>query len=309
MEVWDELQSSALKMAFGMAKDSLGFSLDDVDRFTLTMSFPDEAAREAGARAMRIFVFEGAQQLAKPEGVDTKFTSYRHGKHDIYLRHQDREHALAWPGGTMHVMAPAEVLENALDGKRKPGLPSADVMSLSAGRGRGIAHMVADLSESSARSTFLDQLFEGSTWPEDDMPTFFAGRVAVTGDEDDRHLILAITLRHAKVGAGVQASDKAVDELLKRAKEMPELRLFRKILKSAEKRTRGSDVVVRVDLGRTRNAIGNLAMVMAPLFLMSGSDSAPRAAAQVEAVRVQPVKQAAKPKKAEKPKQAGGGNR
>ena len=77
---------------------------------------------------------------------------------------------------------------------------------------------------------------------------------------------------------------------------MPELRIFRKILKTAEKQTRGSDVTVRVDLGRTRNAVGNLAMVMAPLFLMSGSDS----------VEAAPAVQAAKP--VEKPK-AGGGER
>lgn len=276
MDVWDELESSALKMAFGMARQSLGFPLDAVDRFSLTMSFPGGATKVEGERRLQIFVFEGREALSKPKDVDTKFTSYRHGAHDIYMRFDDREHALAWLGDKLHVMAPADILEQAIDGVRKPGLPSADVMSLSAGRGRGIAHMVADLSEKSARRTFLDQLFEGSTWPEGDVPTFFAGRVSVVGDEDDRHLALSLTLRHAKAGAGVEASDKAIDELLARARQMPELRLFRKILKTAEKQTRGSDVTVRVDLGRTRNAVGNLAMVMAPLFLMSGTDAAAR---------------------------------
>jgi hypothetical protein len=301
LEVLDELESSALKMAFGMARDALGFPLEALDRFSLTMHLPTGDAEGADERRLRIFVFEGAQKLARPEGMAERFTSYQHRGRDVYLRFEDREHALAWPTDKLHVMAPADIIEQAMDGKRKPGLPSADVMSLSVGKGRGIAHMVADLSERSARRTFLDQVFEGSTWPEDDMPTFFAGRVAVTGDEDDRHLTLTMTLRHAKVGPGVKASDEAVDALLERALAMKELRLFRKILKSAEKETRGSDVIVRVDLGRTRNAVGNLAMVMAPLFLMSGVDSAPA----VQRVQVAPAVQEAKP--ADKPKAGGGG--
>jgi len=306
LEVWDELASSALKMVLPMAEKELGFSLDVIDRATMTMALP--GAGEERGEHQRMLVFESKQELGKPQRIES-YESHTHGGHVIYARHRGSSESFVWPGRGLHVIGNAKVIEQAIDGERKPGLPSADVMSLSAGRGRRIVHLVADLADRSARRTFLEGLFTDSEWPADDMPTFFAGRVTVTGDEDDRHLSLAVTLRHAKVGEGVKASDKAIDALLERAKGMQELRLFRKILKSAKKETRGSDVVVQVDLGRTRDAIGNLAMVMAPLFLMSGTE----AAMEAPAVRVQAVPAAKKAPQqqaeAEKPKPAGGGNR
>jgi len=283
LEVWDELQVSALNIALSSAEKELGFSFDLLDRCTMTMSLPDDEDRQGGKRRMRMFVLEGHDELTTSDRSLRSYEPEQYGAHTLYMMRYGREEGFVRPAPNVQVWGDAQVIKAALDGERKPGLPSADVMSLSVGRGKRIAYMVADLSEEAARNTFLDELFEGSEWPEGDMPTFFAGRVLVTGDSDDPHLTLEVVLRHAKVGDGVAASREAIDALLKRGKEMPQLRLFHKLLEKAETKTSGSDVEVRVDLGRSRDAVGNLAMVIAPLFLFSAR------AAEAQAVQAVPV--------------------
>ena len=311
-EIWDDLEASALNIAFGMAEKELGFPLQKLDRFSMTMFFPDEEQREEGAHTQRMFVLEGREELALSGRMLESHEEVAHGDHTLYQREWSPDEAFVRPTPKVQVWGHADVIKGALDGTRRPGLPSADVMSLSVGRGKRLAYLVADLSERSARNTFLRDLFEGSEWPEDDMPTFFAARVLITGDdEDDLHLALEVVLRHAKVGDGVAASSAAVDAALKRGIEMPQLRLFRKILKGAEKKTSGSDVVVRVDLGRTRDAVGNLAMVIAPLFLMSAREVAAEPLEVVEVAEevTEEVEEPPPPPPPEQPAGGGGGGR
>ena len=224
---------------------------------------------------------------------------------------RDRDEALAYvrPSKNLQAWGAASVIKAALDGKRAAGLPSSDVMSLSTGRGKRLAYMVADASERTTRNTFLGQLFAGTEWPADDMPTFVAARVLATGDEDDLHLVLEGTLRHAKIGDGLKVSEQAIDALLKRGLAMPQLRMFRKILKRAEKKTSGSDVTVRVDLGRSRHAVGNLSMVLAPLFLMGTEAQAMpvRVVQEAEVVKEAEAVEPPPPPPPKEPKPAGGG--
>lgn len=312
LEIWDDFKASALNVAFGLAKKQLGFSLDVVDRFTMTMAFPNQAEQDKGARPTRMSVFAGAAPLPMSASVLATNKSQKHGRHTLYQQEWDEELAYVQPSKNLQAWGDVRVLKAALDGKRGPGLPSSDVMSLSAGRGNRLAYMVADLSNRMARKTFLEDLLAGTEWPADDMPTFLAARVLATGDEDDLHLELEGTLRHAKVGEGLQVSDKAIDALIQRGIAMPQLRMFRKILKNAEKKTSGSDVTVRVDLGRSRHAIGNLAMVMAPLFLM-GTEAQARPVRADRAVQVEEVTEEVEivepppPPPPEEPKPGGGG--
>ena len=310
LEIWDELEASALKLAFAKVEQELGFSLSALDVLTMTMDFPSEEQREQGARSMRQFVLQGNAALSLPTSMSDSYEASAHGAFTVYESQWNSKSAMVMPTAKMLVIGDAEVIKSGLDGKRKPGLPSADVMSLSAARGHRLAYLVADLRQQASRRTFLDGLFEGSEWPEGDEPTFIAGKVLATGDEDDWHVALEVVLRHAQVGRGVAASDAAIDALLKRGMEMPQLRLFHKILKSAEKQTQGSDVVVRVDLGRARDAIGNLAMVVAPL-MMFGSDAgaAPVEVAPDAAPDAAPaqVEEPPPPPPAEQEQPAGGG--
>ena len=119
-------------------------------------------------------------------------------------------------------------------------------------------------------------MFPGTQWPEDDAPTFLFARVRVIGDADDPHLEVEAVLRHLKEGPGLEVSSAAVDGWIERMKKEPKMIAVRPLLQRVEKKVDRTDVVLRADMGRTREAVGHLASLVMPLL-------APRAGAVEEA--------------------------
>jgi hypothetical protein len=311
--IWDDLVASGLNLARAPIEKELGFPVDHIDRFTMVIRFAkDEERDEQTAAAQRMLVLEGNAALSTPAHIDSNWDSQQVGQHT--LRHQGSG-GFAQPHDRLCVWGPRDVIVAALDGKRQPAVPSADVMSLSASRGNLIAHLVADLSARQSRREFLDMLLPDTEWPADDSPTFFAARLSVIGEADDPHLAIDLVVRHAKGDAGIAVTERAVDAALARGLETTELRILYPVLKAAEKQRDGCDLRVRFDLGRSRTAIGNLALLFVPL-LTARSDAAAMAAQAAHAEALEAAKAAARQAPApktepapKKPKPAGGGQR
>jgi hypothetical protein len=304
--IWDDLVASGLNLARTPIERELGFSVDHIDRFTMVIRFAnDNEQGEQAVGTQRMLVLEGNAALATPAQIDGQWATEQHGRHTLH--HQGRS-AFAAPHDRLQVWGPRDVIATALDGERQPAVPSADVMSLSANRGNLIAHLVADLSARQSRREFLDLLLPDTEWPADDAPTFFAARVTVTGEADDPHLAVDLVVRHAKGKDGIAVTERAVDAALARGLERDELRLLRSVLRTAEKHHEGCDLRVRFAFGRSRTAVGNFAVLLAP-WIMAGRDAeqAVHAAAAERAAAIEAAKRAARKDPA--PEKPGGGGK
>jgi hypothetical protein len=149
----------------------------------------------------------------------------------------------------------------------------------------------------------------GGDWPEDDMPQLLGARLLATGDEDDPHLTVEAVLRHQKAGDGIKVTEALSDGLLEKFRANPQMRLLRPLLKKVVKEVDGTDLVLRLDLGRVRNAVGHLATLALPMF-MGGEARSKEAHAREKAAKDSPPKEKKQPKtKPAKQVEAGGGKR
>lgn len=301
--VWDDLAVSALKIAFVEIEKNLGTKLDALDRFTLLMADGDAGTHSE----KRIMIVEGNREVPVPEAV-------RGG--GFWEREARQDGVEAWraghgmwfvrPSPTVTVEGHEELVEPVLAGKPWSDRRTPDVMSLLSGKRQRAAGFVMDLSMDGGRlrRDVLRDLFPGCEWPEDDEPAFFAVHVLITGDADDPHLVFEGVMRHAKSGAGVQATLAAAGELQKRAMAMPAMRGAKKALASAALRIDGTDAIASIDLGRSRDAVGMLATLIAPMFVGLVSREQLQAVQQAQVVEEPPPPPPPEAKKEEPKKEA-----
>lgn len=291
--IWADLEVSVLKVVFKQMEKEFGYQLTALDRVTMVADLGEQQeGQEVDVRNIReILVLEGNTALGVPENVARgNWQQATVGKHTVRRRDVMRPETFAQPCPEMQVSGATDVIEAALDGKPHAGLPCADVMSLLSGRGDNLAYFAFDVSNPLLRQQALGALFPGTQWPEGEEPTFLFARVRVIGDADDPHLEVEAALRHAKAGPGLEASSTAVGEWVERTKKDAKMLALRPLLQRVEKKVDRTDLVLRADMGRTREAVGHLASIVMPLL-------APRAAqVELEATRVAPVP-APEPKK------------
>lgn len=284
--VWDELETSALKLVFTAMERELGFALGSLDRVT---SVFDVGAGGMVGQGVRVTVFEGNRPLDVPESVAVLWTLERTG--DIEIRRRGAD-VFVRPRPEIQVEGHEQLVQPVLEGKPHGGVPCPDVLSLLSGRGDQLAWMVVDLSAPQLAERVLDPLFPGVEWPERDQPQFLCLRLVATGDVDDPRLGIEAVLRHNGSGDGLKTSVEAAVALLERWRAMPQLRAVRPLLQRVRQRTDAGDLVLSLDLGRARDGVGPLATLALPLFALGP--------VQAEAVVVEeaaPVPPPAVPKK------------
>jgi hypothetical protein len=113
----------------------------------------------------------------------------------------------------------------------------------------------------------LGKLFEDVEWPDGDAPRFLYGRLHDTGDADDPHVAIEVVLRHVDDGEGIAVTEKALDALIAQAKANPKAVAARPMLDAIERSRDRGDLVLKLDLGRARDAVGKLAMIAMPLLM------------------------------------------
>lgn len=316
-DVWEDLEVSVMKLTFRALERKLGFKLTWLDRLTVAMkAAPSDESGGMDARNEEfVRVLEGNVPLPVHESI-TGGSWQREDVGDVrvWRRSGYRDQLFAQPTDKMQVSGTTKTLLPAIE-KKRVALPSAEVMSMLSGREQKIAYFVVGLDHPRMKEQFLTKLLGGADWPADDHPRVIGVKVLVTGDLDDSHLTIEAVLRHKKAGDGIAVSDGVADAFLKKLIADPEYRLMKPLLKKVEKKIDGTDLVLRMDLGRVRNAVGHLAVLCIPLFMGVGAD-AEAIAAPPRAVPA-PVQPKAKPAPqknngVKKPKggaQAGGGGR
>jgi hypothetical protein len=280
--IWADLEVSVLKVVFKQMEKERGFPLTTLDRVTMVADLGEQQeGAEVDVRNIReVLVLEGNGALGMPASVERgSWQQATVGKHTVRRRDMMRPETFAQPCPEMQVSGATDVIEAALDGKPHTGLPCADLMSLLSGRGDNLAYMAFDVDNALLREKALGVLFPGAEWPEGDAPKFVFCRVRATGEADDPHLEIEAVVRHVKAGAGLEASGKAVEAWIERMQKEPSMRAVRPLLQRAEKKVDHTDVVLRADLGRTREAVGHIATLLAPLL-------SPRAGAAEETTEV-----------------------
>lgn len=298
--IWDELDGSALKLAVAMIEKELSFPLSRLDRITTTQRPLPEDGKDMTEqrRTEKIVTLEGNGDLGDPgaNGDDARYQVQMVGDYRL-LEGQWSADSIVQLSPKLRVYGPTKLLKTVLMGTPRTGLPSADVLSFTAGKNNLLAYMVGDVQGHLQPRESLEAILPDAAWPDDDKPTHMCIRVLATGDEDDPHVTLELAVRHGKDAAGLVATEKAVAAALQRLRKLKEARILRPLLKKIVHERDGTDAVWRVDLGRARHAMGLLG-TLAPFMFVSSSSEGP-----VQVLAPQPVvEQAPKPKKARKGK-------
>lgn len=276
LEIWETVVGSPLGVVLAKGQEEIGFPLERLDAITTVFRW-DDAEKEM----REITVLEGHAPLTRAEDrYDRWIKDEIHGQ--AVLRDSWAKGGLSFDWtDKVRIEGREQFLAPVLAGKPRIGLPAADVMSLTVGIKDLLGYVVFDLRTDSFRNVFLRDVMPDASWPEGDAPTFFCARVAAIGDPDDSHVQLEMVVRHGKAGAGVAATQKQVEAGIQQLLDEPKLRLIRPMLKKIKREVDGSDAIWRVDLGRSRNVVGNLAGMSLPwLFLARGQMQAVQAQAQ-----------------------------
>ena len=294
--IWDDLQTGG-RMVFGLMEQQAGFPLSRLDRFSVffqTVGAGDER------RQREVFVLEGNAELTlTPNRWAGEWRELEIGGYTVQVGgwNDDNMRVLVRP--ELRVSGYADLIRPVLEGKRRAGLPSADVMSFVAGRKTVLGYLVVDMRQPSLLNEDFWSAFGEVTWPERDRPTHVCFRLEAVGEEDDPHVQIELIVRHGTSGEGLAVTEQAVADRLAELRERKETRLFRPWLKRIEHERQGTDAVYRLDLGRARSVAGLLGMLMP--FMVYAERSVPK----VEAVEI--VEEAEEAGEEATP-EAGGGN-
>jgi len=267
-EIWRLLRASVLMLALPPLEREAGFPLEHLDRMTLQARMPaDDAkdAREAERAPATTCVLEGNTGLALPDAVarNTSYTRSKVGDVELFERGDD---VVANVRPDFRVLGTRELIVPVLEGKRSRGQPSADVLSLLSGRGDNLLYIVCQVKTARMRERMLGRLIGQVAWPEDDLPTHMMVRLRAIGEDDDAHLQIEAVIRHRVGKAGFDASAAAVRAWLESMQKERRFAAIKDLWRSVEIGHEGSDLVLRKDLGRPRDAIGALAVLLAAIL-------------------------------------------
>lgn len=268
--VWDEISASGLKVVRGMIKDQFGFTFEQLDRVTSLRAPKVVAGQVVGC--LEIVAIEGNDDLGQTMDMRAgRCQEEQAGSYTMLLDRWTDDAAVVQVTPKLRVYGPPTMLEPVLTGKPRAGLPSGDVMSLTAAQQDVLVYFVFDLRYDDDPRGMLHEALPDTGWPADDEPTFACGRIRATGDEDDPHLTLELILRHGTDGEGLVTTEAAVGVALEKLSKLQQARLFRPLLKKVEHERDGTDAVWRVDLGRARQAFGSFNLLL-PMMFMTGSE-------------------------------------
>lgn len=279
--ILDDLDATALKLVLPRIEKEIGFPIACLDRATMVVEPRVAGGKSNGLR--RLVLFEGNAPLSIPDRIaHGQYAAEHVAGRELHRNEISTWSVFAQPQPMLQVMGHEDFVVPVLEGKKGPGMPSPDVMSLLSGRPDSLAYSLLGLSDAEARAKLLADVFEGTTWPADDEPTHILMRLHAVGEADDPHIEFEVVLRHRKVGDGIVASEAAVDAFVARFRKEGPMVSLRPVLKNVQKRRDRGDLCASVDLGRTRDAVGHLATI-ASQFLLAGADVAQAAAAPVPA--------------------------
>jgi hypothetical protein len=263
--IWEDLEASALKLLFLQMEKEAGFPLSALDRVIAVGELPRTGGM--GGMPREVIVFEGNAVLGLPRSVvGGRWTEDTVAKVPVHRRSGVGEQMIARPKPELQVHGLTEDLEPVLQGQPRNGLPAPEVMSLLSGRGDNLAYFVVDVGHPVLRQSVIHRLFPNAVWSEEGGPSDMLMRLRAVGEKDDPHLEVEFVIRHKTPGDDVAVTSSAVEEWLKKAKADPQFRGLRPLWSRIQSKVDRTDVSVRLDIGRPREAVGYIALLAAPIL-------------------------------------------
>jgi hypothetical protein len=273
--IWDDIEASVLKVAFKAMEKELGWPLANLDRITAVAVVNADAADMAviGRDLRQVFVLEGNAPLALSPATQQHGAQETIGEYQVRVRHGSDQSVYVNPRPELQVWGSRGLIAPVLEGTPSNGQPAADLMSLLSGRGDTFAYFVFDTRSVPFRQRFVVGFLGEAGWPDDDFPQFLSVRVRAIGKKDDPRLQVDAVLRHAKAGAGLQATEKAVKAWLTKSAADPRFAAMKSLWSKVEVKMQAGDLVVGLDLGRSRDAVGALTALALPIIQPAATPS------------------------------------
>ncbi|MCA8973800.1 MAG: hypothetical protein KDC98_03725 [Planctomycetes bacterium] len=277
--VWDELDNGVLRLLLQKIEREAGFELALLDRMTIVMQPPEAGDKVQQLR--QITILEGNAPLAVPDRIagSRSYGDDIIGDYVVKRRQAFDDEVFLRPRPEVQILGSTAMLRPRLEGKPATGRPCADILSLLSGKRGSLFHLVVHLGNATVKRRFLGGLFPDAQWPAGDEPQYLMLRLCAEGDEDDPRIGVEAVVRHAVVGEGVVASEKALDLALAKVADRARLRSLQPLLAKLERKLDRGDLVLRLDLGRAREASSWLMRLVVPLLTadeVAASEPQPR---------------------------------
>jgi hypothetical protein len=273
--IWDDVEASVLKVAFKSMEKELGWPLANLDRVTaIAVVNADATGMPVIGRDLRqVFVLEGNAPLPLSPAMQQNGAKETVGEYQVRVQHGSDRTLHVNPRPELQVWGSSDLIAPVLEGKPSNGQPAADLMSLLSGRGDTFAYFVFDTRSGTFRERFVVSFLGDAGWPDGDAPQFLSVRVRAIGKKDDPHLQIDAVLRHAKAGAGLDATEKAVKAWLGKLAADARFAALKSLWSKVEVKQQAGDLVVGLDLGRSRDAVGALTALALPIIKPAASAS------------------------------------
>ena len=196
--VWEEIETSVLKVLLGRLEKKWGFGFDDLDKVWGYADVED-------GRPRNLFLYEGNKplKLSSNPAPGEAYEDIEVGRYKALLEDHFQGPILhVLPHDKLLVLGEETLVRPVLEGKPSTGLPAPDVMSLLSGRGENLLYLIFHLGDQAVGTLLLPQLFPGAEWEDGEQPTHLMLRLRTTGDEDDPHVQLQAIMRHAEGSKG-----------------------------------------------------------------------------------------------------------
>jgi len=284
--VWDDFCVGPAKMALNLTEKMGGYKFEELERVTMVRKAA-VAGDGSDGDGYEVVAIESSGVIGDLWNEFGEWSAVEVADYTLMVNEWEGHGAYVRVTPNLRVSGPTEVLETVLGGELRSGLPSGEVMSLTAGQKGLLAYGVIDLRDGALLREVKENILPDADWPSDDPLALVCIRLLMRGDEDDPHVSLEVVLRHRKDGAGLVASEAAVTLALQKLRARKEARMFLPLLKKVQRSRDATDAVWRLDLGRARVAAGMLSTLAltVPVLLASNEvvevKAAPPAAKQV----------------------------
>jgi hypothetical protein len=269
-----ELLDALVRSPFGMLLDSFeeefGFAMDDVDRIHGVLVFPDEPRQDPD----QVWTFTGAGAVGLPPEVEEARVTEEVDGRTIRVEKGPflaKETVYYSPEGGALVFGSGPLVRGVLDGTRKGGVPSPDLLSLTAAPG-ALAYVAFGLTDA-MRAEMPPFMTDWNV--EQDPVQYMLLRLRQVPTDDEPRILLEAVVRCSGGEAGPAHIEAKAKQGLEELQAHPRLGALKRYWSAAEVERRDPDVTVRLDLGDARSAAGALPLLVAPLLVVGSADDAP----------------------------------
>ena len=286
--LWDGIERSMFKIPLGMFAEEFGFGFDDLDRIRVLPGplHDDDNRHYRGS----VSVFEGNEQVGYRPGLKNQGAEeVEIGGHDVlevkkdYLPGGGEIHVCPSPG--VLIFGDSDLIRPTLEGTHKGGVPHPDIMSLLTGRGVLLRFVFALTPKDIENDFGFKTVAEMVHWDPEDPPQLMMVRAVQKEVEGEDHVFFEASVQFRSGAKSLATVQKFVEEQIDVAKKHPRLGALKWVWSNLKIEADGAELRVTLDLGTTRQAAGQLPMLLAPIA-MFGMMAQPQ---EVEIIEVAPA--------------------